>query len=63
MQIVILTEKLSCGNFFTKKIAAAFLFARQKERNYQNETQKTTMFVAFDGYGYLDGNSIPCGGK
>ena len=37
VRIVIITEKLSCGNFLCKKIAVAFFIARQKERNYQNE--------------------------
>ena len=45
MQIVTLTGKLSCGNFSKGKIAAVFLFMRQKERMVKMKTKKLLSII------------------
>ena len=58
VQIVTLTEKLSCGNFLHKNCRSFFICPAKKERGYQNEIQKTTLFTVVCNYDYCHINSI-----
>ena len=46
--------------FLQKNCRGFFICPANKERNYQNENQKTTMFNAIDNYDYRYNNILCC---